>query len=72
MKATLTFNLPDDQHEYDFANNGSYYYSVIWDFDQFLRSEVRYNENITEAERDYAEMLREKLREILDENNVKL
>jgi hypothetical protein len=72
MKATLTFNLPDDQTEYDFANNGGYYYSVIWDFDQFLRSEVRYNENITEAERDYAEMLREKLREILDENNVKL
>ena len=72
MKATLTFNLPDDQAEYDFANNGSNYYTVIWDFDQLLRSEVKYNEALSEVERDYAEKLREQLREMLYDNNVKL
>ena len=72
MKATLTFNLPDDQIEYDFANKGGNYYSALWDFDQFLRSEIKYNEELNETEYDYAEKLREKLREIMDDNNVKL
>ena len=72
MKATLTFNLPDDQVEYEFANNGSNYYTVLWDFDQLLRAEVKYNEALSEVERDYAEKLREQLREMLYDNNVKL
>ena len=41
-KATLTFNLPEEQDEFDTANNARKYYSVIWDLDQYLRNFVKY------------------------------
>ena len=42
----------------------------IWEFDQHLRSEYKYNDNLTEAEYSIYEKIREKLREILNENDV--
>ena len=42
----------------------------IWELDQYLRSEYRYNDNLTEAEYSIYEKMREKLREILNENDV--
>jgi N-acetylmuramoyl-L-alanine amidase CwlA len=44
----------------------------IWEFDQYLRSEYKYNDNLTEAEYSIYEKMREKLREILNENDVKI
>jgi hypothetical protein len=41
-KATLTFDLPEEQSEFDLANNASKYYSVLWDLDQYLRNFVKY------------------------------
>jgi hypothetical protein len=41
-KATLTYNLPEEQIEFDLANNAGKYYSVIWDLDQYLRNFVKY------------------------------
>lgn len=43
---------------------------AIWEFDQHLRSEYKYNDNLTEAEYSIYEKMREKLREILNENDV--
>jgi len=37
MKATLTFNLPDDQEEYDRANAALDMAALIWDWDQKMR-----------------------------------
>jgi hypothetical protein len=39
MKAILEFNLPEDKGEFDFANNAVNYYSALFEFDQWLRSE---------------------------------
>ena len=66
MKATLEFNLPDDKEDFDFATNGFNYYMVLVEFDQWLRSEYKYN-----GKEDMWEV-REKLNEIILENNVKL
>ena len=66
MKATLEFNLPEDQERFDFANNGFNYYMALSEMDQWLRSEYKYNGK----EEMYA--VREKLNEIINENNVKL
>jgi hypothetical protein len=41
-KATLTYNLPEDQDDFDFANNGGKYYSILFEFDQYLRNKVKY------------------------------
>jgi ribosomal protein S9 len=43
---------------------------AIWEFDQHLRSEYKYNDNLTEEESSIYEKMREKLREILNENDV--
>ena len=66
MKATLEFNLPEDQERFDFATNGLNYYSALTEFDQWLRSEYKYNGK----EEMYA--VREKLNQIINDNNVKL
>lgn len=65
MKAVLIFNLPEEQSEHDTAVNGWKYKSVIWDMDNFLRNEIKHNN------KDYEEV-RNKLHELLNENNVTL
>lgn len=71
MKAKLEFNLPDDQHDFDFAVNGSKWYCVAWDLDQWLRSEIKYNEEIAECDRESFEIVRDKLRDLMFDQNVK-
>ena len=66
MKATLEYNLPDDQEEFNHANNGFNYYMALIEMDEWLRSEYKYNGKEEMYE------VREKLREIIFENNVKL
>jgi len=66
MKATLEFNLPEDQEEFNHATNGFNYYHALWEMDQWLRSEYKYNGKEEMYE------VREKLREIILENNVKI
>ena len=41
-KVTIEYNLPEEQDEFEIANNASKYYSVIWDLDQYLRNFVKY------------------------------
>ena len=43
---------------------------AIWEFDQHLRNEYKHNDNLTEAEYSIYKKMREKLREILNENDV--
>ena len=44
----------------------------MWDLDQHLRSEVKYNENISGETDDAYEAVREKIREILGSYNINL
>ena len=66
MKATLEFNLPEEQEDFNHANNGFNYYMALVEMDQWLRAEYKYNDKEEMYE------VREKLREIIFENNVKL
>ena len=66
MKAILEFNLPEDKENFDFANNGVNYYSALVEFDQWLRSEYKYNGN------EPMYKVREKLNEIINDNNIKI
>ena len=66
MKAIIEFNLPEDKEDFDFANNAVNYYSALCEFDQWLRSEYKYNGNEAMVE------VREKLNEIINENNIKI
>ena len=71
MKANLEFNLPEDNEEFYYANNGSNYYYVCHELDQHLRSQLKHGSLTEEQDLVYQE-IRDKLRELLEENNVKL
>jgi len=71
MKATITFNLPEDQAEFDFATQGSNMYSALWDISQELRTLWKYEE-LKQEEWDMVERIRNKFFEILDDNQIKL
>lgn len=42
MKAILEFNLPEDQDEFNRAVQGGDWRHVVWEVDQYLRSEIKY------------------------------
>ena len=72
MKAQLTFNLPDEQNDFDMAIEGAKWFLVAWEFDQHLRSELKYNVDLNDSQYLYAEKLREKLREMVYDNGLNL
>lgn len=56
-RATLTYQLPDEQGDFDAARLGSEAMQVLWQIDQRLRSLAKYGEP-TEPERQLAEEIR--------------
>jgi hypothetical protein len=72
MKATLTFNLPEDSHEFDMANQGAAMHSVLWEMDQWLRGNIKHApDSMSDDEYKAYERCREELRELMFENGVK-
>jgi hypothetical protein len=67
--ATLTF---DDENDLLIAINGYKFKLALWQLDQFLRSEMKYNDKLTEEQYDYAETVRNKLHEFINDFNVTL
>lgn len=67
----MTFNLPEDQIEFDFAVQGGKMYSALWDISQELRTLWKYEE-LRDEEFKMVERIRNKFYEILDENQIKL
>jgi hypothetical protein len=70
MTATLQFNLPDDQEDFNMAVNGTKWYLTLWELDQFLRSKVKYDETISEEAQDIYDNIRQKIRELQSENGI--
>lgn len=71
MKAKLTFNLPEDKHEWDNAVKADAMFCVLWDVKQELRSLLKYQE-LTSEQYDIVEKISDKFYMILEENNVNL
>ncbi len=71
MKATLTFNLPEEEHEYMNAVQGAKMRSILWDLDQWLRSKLKYEE-LSDGQYDAFKETRDHLRELLIEENIDL
>jgi hypothetical protein len=69
MKAILEYYLPEENDDFQSAINGENYKSAIWDFDQLLRSEMKYKELSDETYKAY-EWCREELRKILEQDNL--
>jgi hypothetical protein len=71
MKATLEYNLPEDQIEFDMATKGHRMHSVLWELDQWLRSNTKYShDGMHEEEIKAYYACRDRLRELMADNNL--
>lgn len=69
MNGILEFNLPEENDDFQASLNGPNYKSAIWDFDQLLRSEMKYKEPSDETYKAY-KFCRSELRKILEQDNL--
>jgi hypothetical protein len=69
MKAQLTFNLPEDHEEFNDAVNGNAYKAVIWELDQWMRSQIKHQDMPDEVA-DKVQEIRDQLHSIMNEHNV--
>ena len=54
------------------ALDGSKWKGAMWDLDQWLRSEIKYNGKLSEERYDAYQAIRDKIREILHDNNLNI
>ena len=71
MKATLEFNLPEDEAEYYCANKGTAMLNVLWEIQQELRKMYKYEE-LSEDEFKIVERMRDFLNDSLNEHEINL
>ena len=70
MKATLNFDLPEDSFEFQCAINGIALRRSICDFQEYMRQLYKYNQAISEEEKQLVQHLREHFQEMLEDNGV--
>ena len=70
MKAILEFDLPEDTDNYRYAMDGSKYLFAIQEFDNHLRSELKYNNLLNEEQCHTIQRLRDKLYEMFNKFGV--
>lgn len=71
MKATLEFDLPEEQDSFDKAANAWKMWLAINEFDNRLRNWIKYEHNFNNAEEALYET-RKLLHEMLADNNISL
>ena len=69
MNATLNFNLPEDQSDFELASHAGQWHDVVWDLDQFLRSKTKHGNEYKTAD-EALEAIRKELHDKLAENNL--
>ena len=72
MKAKLTFNLPEDKHEWENAIRADAMYCALWDLSQELRIMWKYQDYQTEEQYAIVDSIRDKFYEILNNHNINL
>ena len=73
MKAILEFNLPDDQQEYELANNALNFWRVLYELDQDLRTKTKYAaDDLPQDKYDAYQEVRDNLHELMRDSNVSL
>lgn len=73
MKATLEFNLPDDQQDFELASNAMKFWSVLYELDQELRSKTKYApDDLQQDKYDAYEEVRDMLHELMRNENISL
>jgi hypothetical protein len=71
-KVILEFDPFEDKYEMESALNGIKWRSLVWDLDQYLRSELKYNDKLNGEAYDAVEKIREKLHELKNDEGLTL
>jgi hypothetical protein len=71
-KIILEFDSIEEAQDARDAIDGWKWKHSIWELDQWLRGEVKYKEGLSEETHDIYDKLREKIREILDDNGLNI
>lgn len=69
-KMTIEFDTIEDKDEMEMCLNGSKWYLIAWELDQYLRGRLKYSELSEEVYKKLSE-IREKLHEIMREEGLK-
>ena len=73
MKATLEFNLPQEQEDFEDAANGWKWSHAMWQLDQFLRTKVKYaSDDASDESINSFQEARDELHRILNEENLEM
>lgn len=71
MEAILKFILPEEQYEFDIMSNANRFFSTIHDFKQYLRNELKHNDNnYTDEEYKLLEKIREHFNHFCIANDI--
>jgi hypothetical protein len=71
-KVTLEFDLIEEREDMEAALNGWKLKMMVWDLDQHLRSELKYNNKLTGETYEAVEKIRERLHELKNESGLSL
>ena len=71
MEATLKYNLPDDQFEYDSAVKSTKMYFALTEIQDELRRQLKC-EDLKENQYEMIELLRSYFYEVLNDNEINL
>lgn len=66
----LKFDSIEEAEDARTALDGWRWKHSMWELDQHLRSEVKYNQNLSDETYKAYEAIRDKIREILNDNNL--
>ena len=69
---TLEFDPFEDREEMESALNGAKWKMLVWDLDQHLRSELKYNDAITGEVYEALEKVRNRLHELKTDSGLTL
>lgn len=74
MKAVLKFIYDTQDYEslreIEVMKKGQNYKNVLWDLDQKLREQIKYNNELTEEQHEVYDKIRTLLYELLKDNDV--
>ncbi len=69
---TFTFNEEDDKASMHRITNCDAAYGVLSRFQEYLRSQSKYNEDLTEEEDNFLDSIRSKLYDLMEEYGIDL
>lgn len=71
-KVTLEYDFNEDREDMESAINGWKWKMLVWDLDQHLRSELKYNSELKGKAYEAVEKIREKLHELKSDSGLLL